>query len=137
MSFLSNDWRRHTHASCCCCPCAVCGGCAVLCCAVLCCAVRQVLGVLKHMLAALGSNKQELSKSVLSLLVSLVVSGAADLALPMAEEWSRSAEPSLIRAFIQMVRVLRWGGVGWDGGGQDGDTGEVELRSARLRTDGV
>lgn len=67
---------------------------------------RQVLGVLRSVLTALGHNRQELSKSVLAFLVSLLVSGAADAALAVAVSWSDSADPSLIRHFIQLVRAV-------------------------------
>lgn len=66
----------------------------------------QVLAVLKTVLTSLGSNKQELSKSALNFLVSLIVSGAADLALGTAKAWAATADPSLVRHFIQLVSLV-------------------------------
>jgi hypothetical protein len=63
----------------------------------------QVLSVLRAVLSVLGHNRPELSKKVLEFLVSLLVSGAADMAMDMAQAWAASADPSLIRYFIQMV----------------------------------
>jgi hypothetical protein len=64
----------------------------------------QVLGVLRSVLSVLGHNRPELSKKVLNFLVSLLVSGAADMAMDMAQAWAATADPSLIRHFIQLVR---------------------------------
>ncbi|KAF6256019.1 hypothetical protein COO60DRAFT_151763 [Scenedesmus sp. NREL 46B-D3] len=63
----------------------------------------QVLGVLRAVLGVLGHNRPELSKKVLNFLVSLLVSGAADMAMDMAQAWAAAADPSLIRHFIQLV----------------------------------
>jgi hypothetical protein len=62
-----------------------------------------VLGVLRSVLGVLGHNRPELSKKVLNFLVSLLVSGAADMAMDMAQAWAATADPSLIRHFIQLV----------------------------------
>jgi hypothetical protein len=64
-----------------------------------------VLAVLQRMLQGLGSSQQELSKAALSFLVSLLVSGAAGPALAAAQDWSRGADPSLVRHFILLVRA--------------------------------
>uniref|UniRef100_A0A383VL51 Uncharacterized protein n=1 Tax=Tetradesmus obliquus TaxID=3088 RepID=A0A383VL51_TETOB len=65
--------------------------------------IAQVLGVLRAVLGALGHNRPELSRKVLGFLVSLLVSGAADAAMDMAQDWAATADPSLIRHFIQLV----------------------------------
>ena len=63
--------------------------------------------MLRSVLTALGSSthtNMELIKSVLSFLVSLMVSGAAGPTLELVQEWSLTAEPSLGRHFVELVR---------------------------------
>lgn len=78
-------------------------------CVCLCCWDTQVLDVLHSVLVALGASHPELTKSVLSFLVSLIVSGAAAPTLHLAQEWSKQADPSLLRHFIELVGVVRAG----------------------------
>jgi hypothetical protein len=65
--------------------------------------IVQVLSVLSTVVAALGASHMELSKSVNSLLVSLIVSGAAGPTLDLVQDWSKTADPSLLRHFIGLV----------------------------------
>ncbi len=69
--------------------------------------VDRVLGALHNALQRLGRARQELSAAVLSLLVSVVLSGAAEQGLAVARGWASSgADPSLVRLFVQLVRGL-------------------------------
>eukprot|EP00879_Flechtneria_rotunda_P023720 GHRR01025111.1.p1 GENE.GHRR01025111.1~~GHRR01025111.1.p1 ORF type:complete len:173 (+),score=64.21 GHRR01025111.1:773-1291(+) len=65
--------------------------------------IPQVLMVLQAVLKAIGSTKMDLSRRVLAFLVSMLLSGAVDLVMNMAMAWSTSADPSLVRHFIQLV----------------------------------
>lgn len=69
--------------------------------------IVQVLSVLSTVVAALGASHMELSKSVNSLLVSLIVSGAAGPTLDLVQDWSKTADPSLLRHFIGLVSRSR------------------------------
>jgi hypothetical protein len=64
----------------------------------------QVLPVLRTVLGTLGASHHELIRSVLTLLVSLIVSGAAGPTLDLMSDWSKVADPSLLRHFVELVR---------------------------------
>lgn len=69
----------------------------------------QVLSVLRTVVAALGASHMELSRSVNTLLVSLIVSGASGSTLELVQDWSKTADPSLLRHFIGLGGAL----AGW------------------------
>lgn len=68
------------------------------------CYVFQVLPVVRTVLGTLGASHHELIKSVLTFLVSLIVSGAAGPTLDLMRDWSKVADPSLLRHFVELVR---------------------------------
>jgi hypothetical protein len=90
-----------------------------------------VLPVVRSVLAALGASHHELTKSVLTFLVSLIVSGAVAPTLELVKDWSKAADPSLLRHFVELVSpayVLHRAGM------QEGlGAGAVGV-AARLRT---